>query len=109
MYVHHKPSEISFDKVGIKGRIFPSQALSDKTQFAIIETEAGHETTIIEHKCDFANYITIRIIWTVFFKYQERRRVGRRKSNIQSSKAKLPWREIFGYRTNGYAAWRDIQ
>jgi mannose-6-phosphate isomerase-like protein (cupin superfamily) len=57
MYVLHEPSTISFDKVGIQGKIFSSQELSDKAGFVLIDTEAGHETTIIEHESDFIYYI----------------------------------------------------
>src|SRR5688572_864843 len=57
MYVIHEPSTISFDKVGIKGKIFSSRELSDKAGFVLIDTEDGHETTTIEHESDFIYYI----------------------------------------------------
>jgi len=57
MYVFHPPKEWSFEKVGIKGKVFPTKDLTDKTQFFLVETEKGHETTIIEHESDFIYYI----------------------------------------------------
>ena len=57
MYVLKAPKEFSFEKVGIKGKIFPAQDLISSTNFVLIETENGHETTIIEHKSDFIYYI----------------------------------------------------
>jgi len=56
-YILKKPSPYSFEKVGIKGRKFSVADITDKTGVCIIETEKGHETTIIEHKCDFIYYI----------------------------------------------------
>ncbi|MBP9817605.1 hypothetical protein KBC75_02485 [Candidatus Shapirobacteria bacterium] len=47
----------SFEKVGIKGKIFPVDDITDRTGVCLIETENGHETKIIEHKCDFIYYI----------------------------------------------------
>jgi mannose-6-phosphate isomerase-like protein (cupin superfamily) len=57
MHVLHEPSAISFDKVGIRGKIFPSRELSNKAGFVLINTQAGHETTIIEHESDFIYYV----------------------------------------------------
>jgi mannose-6-phosphate isomerase-like protein (cupin superfamily) len=51
------PAELSFDKVGIKGRIFGTQQMTDKLEVVLIETEKGHETKIIEKKSDFTYYI----------------------------------------------------
>ena len=51
------PKDYSFEKVGIKGKIFPVDKLTKKTTICQIETEKGHETTIIEHECDFIYYI----------------------------------------------------
>ena len=51
------PSEYSFEKVGIKGKKFSVGDITPKTGICQIETEKGHETTIIEHKCDFIYYI----------------------------------------------------
>lgn len=56
-HVFKKPNELSFDKVGIQGRIFPTDQLIDKAEFVYIQTESGHETTIIEHACDFTYYV----------------------------------------------------
>lgn len=57
MHVLKVPKTFSFDKVGIKGKIFPVDALTDKTSTVLIETKHGHETTLIEHKSDFIYYI----------------------------------------------------
>jgi mannose-6-phosphate isomerase-like protein (cupin superfamily) len=56
-HVFSKPQEYSFIKVGIKGKKFPVVDITKRTGVCIIETEKGHETTIIEHKCDFIYYI----------------------------------------------------
>ncbi len=58
-HVLHKPSEYSFIKVGIKGKKFSITDITSKpkTGVCIIETEKGHETTIVEHTCDFIYYI----------------------------------------------------
>ena len=57
MYVTHLPDEISFDKVGIKGKIFPTNAISNAIEFVLVDTQAGHETKIIEHKSTFYYYV----------------------------------------------------
>lgn len=57
MHVIKPPTEYDFEKAGISGKIFPIKALTEKTHFVLIETETGHEDTIIEHKCDFIYYI----------------------------------------------------
>jgi len=56
-HVFHPPKEYSFEKVGIKGKIFPIKELTTKTHYFLVETEKGHEITIIEHECDFIYYI----------------------------------------------------
>lgn len=57
MYVFNEPDKLSFDRVGIKGRIFPIAPLTTRIQYFLVDTETGHETTIIEHACDFIYYI----------------------------------------------------
>ncbi len=57
MYVIKEPKKFSFDKVGIKGKIFPMGSLTQNTSFVRIDTERGHEITIIEHESDFIYYI----------------------------------------------------
>lgn len=57
MYVIKEPKEFSFDKVGIKGKIFPMSNLVKSTSFVLVETGEGHETIIIEHESDFLYYI----------------------------------------------------
>lgn len=51
------PKDYSFEKVGIKGKKFSVAEIAQRTGVCQIETETGHETTIIEHKCDFIYYI----------------------------------------------------
>ncbi len=56
-YVFTEPTSITFDKVGIKGRILTSSEISPKTEFLLVNTEKGHQTSIIEHECDFTYYV----------------------------------------------------
>jgi mannose-6-phosphate isomerase-like protein (cupin superfamily) len=51
------PGDYSFEKVGIKGKKFSVAEITQKSGVCQIETEKGHETTLIEHKCDFVYYI----------------------------------------------------
>jgi len=51
------PKSYSFEKVGIKGKKFSVGNITKKTGLCLIETAKGHQTTIIEHKCDFIYYI----------------------------------------------------
>jgi mannose-6-phosphate isomerase-like protein (cupin superfamily) len=58
MHVLKPPIENSFEKVGIKGKIYPSKELiGEHAGYVLIETETGHETTIIEHESIFTYYI----------------------------------------------------
>ena len=57
MHVIHEPTDVSFDKVGVTGKIFPSLELTNKAEFVLISTQTGHETAIIEHESDFIYYI----------------------------------------------------
>ncbi|MGH7202847.1 MAG: hypothetical protein ACREHC_00190 [Candidatus Levyibacteriota bacterium] len=57
MYVIKEPTQESFQKVGITGKIFPTFALTTKTEFVLVQTQSGHATTIIEHKSDFVYYV----------------------------------------------------
>lgn len=56
-HILKKPENFSFEKVGIKGKKFPVIEVTSRTGICQIETEKGHDTTIIEHKCDFIYYI----------------------------------------------------
>lgn len=56
-HIFHLPENYSFEKVGIKGKTFQSKELTDKIEFTVIETEAGHQTKIIEKECIFSYYI----------------------------------------------------
>ena len=57
MFVIKEPGDYSFEKVGIKGKAFLLDNLTKKTQFILVETETGHETTIRERECDKSYYI----------------------------------------------------
>lgn len=57
MYVIKKPNNKTFERGGVSGTIFPTKELTNKTQFLIIETQGGHQTTIIEKECVFCYYI----------------------------------------------------
>ncbi len=57
MHVIKEPKDFSFAKAGIKGKIFPTFDLTNKTQYFLVETDKGHKTRIIEHECDFIYYI----------------------------------------------------
>jgi mannose-6-phosphate isomerase-like protein (cupin superfamily) len=56
-HVLKPPIKPTFNRVGVIGSIFSTQHLTNKTEFLIIATEAGHDTTIIEHECDFSYFI----------------------------------------------------
>lgn len=56
MYILAEPSDFSFIKVGIKGKKFVTD-LTNNAGFALITTETGHESTIIEKECDFIYYV----------------------------------------------------
>jgi mannose-6-phosphate isomerase-like protein (cupin superfamily) len=56
-YILPEPTNIDFEKVGIKGKIFSSQDLTNRTEFVLIETDHGHDTTIRQKICDFCYYI----------------------------------------------------
>lgn len=57
MHVIKEPKQFSFEKAGIKGKIFPLETLTKKTEYFLVETEGGHQTKIIEHACDFIYYV----------------------------------------------------
>jgi mannose-6-phosphate isomerase-like protein (cupin superfamily) len=57
MYVIHEPGDVSFEKAGVRGKIFPAESLSPNVEFVLIETKLGHETTIIENGSMFAYYV----------------------------------------------------
>jgi mannose-6-phosphate isomerase-like protein (cupin superfamily) len=57
MFVFKEPTEYSFVKVGIKGKKFIKDESGNTAGIALIETENGHQTTIIEYKCDFIYYV----------------------------------------------------
>jgi len=51
-HVFKLPKDYSFEKLGIKGKKYLVNELTDKSGFVFIETEKGHETTIVNHKLD---------------------------------------------------------
>lgn len=57
MNVIKEPNDFSFSKVGIKGKIFPTDLLTQNASYVLVETKLGHETTIIEHDSDFIYYV----------------------------------------------------
>ena len=57
MFVIKEPENYSFDKIGHKGKIFPSDCITDKTQFVLLEVENGINVTLCQKKCDYAYYI----------------------------------------------------
>jgi len=57
MYVFKEPSEFAFMKVGIRGKKFIINQLVKNAGIVLIQTEKGHETTIIEHESDFIYYV----------------------------------------------------
>lgn len=57
MPVLREPKDISFERSGIVGKVFPTSEITSKSNFVLISTDKGHETTIIEHESDFVYYI----------------------------------------------------
>ena len=57
MNVITEPADISFDKAGVKGKIFPTDQLTNSAEFILISTDQGHETKIIQHKSTFSYYV----------------------------------------------------
>ena len=57
MHVIKEPKALSFNKAGVKGKIFPITSLITSTQYFLIDTKRGHKTKIIEHECDFIYYV----------------------------------------------------
>ena len=51
-HIFQLPKDYSFEKLGIKGKKYLVSELTDKSGFVFIETEEGHETTIVNHKLD---------------------------------------------------------
>lgn len=57
MFVIKEPENYSFDKIGHRGKVFPIEELTRKTQFVLIEVEDRLEDTIRQRECDFCYYI----------------------------------------------------
>jgi hypothetical protein len=56
-YALPEPKNWDFERAGVRGKAFPTNELTGHAGFLIIETETGHETTIIERESDFIYYI----------------------------------------------------
>jgi mannose-6-phosphate isomerase-like protein (cupin superfamily) len=57
MFVIKEPEDCSFDKIGHRGKIFPTNDLTDKTKFVLIEVDSKLENTIRQRECDFCYYV----------------------------------------------------
>jgi len=51
-HVFKLPTNYSFEKLGIKGKKYFVSKLTNKSGFVFVETDKGHETTIVNHKLD---------------------------------------------------------
>lgn len=56
-YVIPEPGDWSFDRVGVRGKLFDAAELVTTCEHLIIETETGHETTIRQERSDFVYYV----------------------------------------------------
>lgn len=56
-YVLPEPEEVSFDRAGVKGKLFPTFGLTAEAQYTVVVAEAGQQITLIEHESDLAYYI----------------------------------------------------
>lgn len=52
-----KPEEYTFQKLGVRGKKFDVNSLTPNSSFVYMETDTGHETTIINHVCDCYYYV----------------------------------------------------
>ena len=57
MYVIHEPSELSFERAGVKGKVFPTQERFAGAEFVLVATETGHETQISEKESTLIYYV----------------------------------------------------
>ena len=57
MFVIKEPSDYSFDKIGHKGKIFPTESITDKTQFLLLNIERGIDVTLRQRGCDYVYYV----------------------------------------------------
>lgn len=56
-YTFHLPDDYSFDKIGHKGKIFPTDILTKKAQFIWLEVEDGINVVLRQNECDYFYYI----------------------------------------------------
>lgn len=57
MPVVKAPKGFQIDKVGIRGKLFPTRTLINSSEFIIMTVDSGHATTIVERVSDFIYYI----------------------------------------------------
>lgn len=57
MHVIKEPKEWQFDKIGHRGKIFPTADLTDKVQFVVMESDDHLEVSLIQHTCDYSYYV----------------------------------------------------
>ncbi len=57
MFAVDEPEDWTFESVGVRGKIFSTEDLTTKAGFLLIETDTGHETTIVERDSDFVYYV----------------------------------------------------
>jgi len=54
VHVFHLPKDWSFDKIGHKGKIFPTEGLNKSAQFVYLEVEDGINTKLLQRECDYS-------------------------------------------------------
>jgi mannose-6-phosphate isomerase-like protein (cupin superfamily) len=59
MYVFKIPKNFQIDKIGVRGKLFPTRDLIESAGIIRMDVEHGHETTIIERLSDFIYYILV--------------------------------------------------
>jgi len=56
MFVIKEPNN-SFDKIGHKVKIFPTENLIGRAQFVLVEVENRLEAVLLQKECDYAYYV----------------------------------------------------
>jgi mannose-6-phosphate isomerase-like protein (cupin superfamily) len=93
MHVLKTPNDFTFERVGIKGKVFPVKDLTGKSGIIYIETEIGHETTIVNHVCDVYYYI---LEGTGYFEIN-----NNKEPFSKGDLVVIPAESIFTYKGNG--------
>ena len=52
-----EPKEWNFDKIGHKGKVFPTTDLSSRGQVVLMESEKGLDVSLIQNECDYFYYV----------------------------------------------------